>query len=46
MYELKRIPVENVTFNEGMNISLNPYYGILKTQAECFASDEFTQLNL
>jgi hypothetical protein len=39
-------PVQDVTFGQGLQISLNNYYDLLKTQAATLGVDEFLQIKL
>jgi hypothetical protein len=46
MYAQPQSPIKEVTFGEGMKISLNNYYDILKEQAGGLGAKEFLQLKL
>ena len=39
-------PVQDVTFGQGLQISLNNYYDLLKTNAATLGVDEFLQFKL
>lgn len=44
MFTLASSPVTEITFGQGMQISLNNYYDLLKAQAGSLGADEFLQL--
>jgi hypothetical protein len=46
MYQFSESPVKDVTFGEGMNISFDHYYELLKNQTGSLGSKEFLQIKL